>query len=83
MPLATQAGKPKVRSVERRSAGFPACGFAELSSSAIFSAATNWGLESPQNPQTRMSALLPRPAQVACARPSPNASADALGRRRN
>src|SRR5207245_2691178 len=45
-----------------RSAGFPACGFAELSSSAILSAKTNWGLESPQYPQTRMSALLWRPA---------------------
>src|SRR5437773_5798844 len=33
-----------------RSADFPVCGFAELSSSA-------WGLESPHNPQTGKSAL--------------------------
>jgi len=39
------------------SAGFPACGFAELSSSAMVSAVANWGLESPQHPQTGMSAL--------------------------
>src|SRR5437899_1151511 len=39
------------------SAGFPACGFAELSSSAMVLAVANWGLESPQHPQTGMSAL--------------------------
>src|SRR5258708_7404661 len=43
------------------SAGFPACGFAELSSSALVSAVANWRLENPQHPQTGMSALR-RPA---------------------
>src|SRR6266852_5025830 len=39
------------------SAGFPACGSAELSSSAMFSAVRNWGLESPQNRQAGRPAL--------------------------
>ena len=43
-----------------RSAGFPACGFTELSSSVVVSAGTNWGLESRKNSRTRMSALLRR-----------------------
>jgi hypothetical protein len=40
-----------------RSADFPACGFTELSSSVFQRLARNWGLDSPQEPQTGMSAL--------------------------
>ncbi len=39
------------------SAGFPACGFTELSSSVNHCVQTTRGLESPRNPQTGMSAL--------------------------
>src|SRR2546422_11416897 len=50
--------------VSAGSADIPVCGFPELSSSvALFSGLRDdnlWGLESPQNPQTGMSALRER-----------------------
>ena len=60
--LCSLNGEKNVEAPPARSAGFPACGFTELSSSVTSSAGINWGLESPQNPQTRMSA--PRAKQA-------------------
>src|SRR2546421_6199088 len=46
-----------MKRIEPCSAGFPACGFTELSSSVFPHCTSDWGLESPQNPQTGISAL--------------------------
>src|SRR5437016_13721430 len=40
-----------------RSADIPVCGLTELSSSVCMCGERDWGLESPQDPQTGMSAL--------------------------
>src|SRR5207245_10878720 len=56
--------RPFFGAARARSADIPVCGFTELESSLFGILARNWGLESPQNPQTGMSALRP-------AKPSP------------
>src|SRR3989442_460077 len=55
-------GNGAASSARRCSADIPVCGFTELSSSVSGVIARNWGLESPQNPQTGMSALRVRAA---------------------
>src|SRR5437870_9030749 len=54
---ARKTGSGAAPIAQRCSACIPVCWFTELSSSVFRGMVWNWGLESPQNPQTGMSAL--------------------------